>query len=325
MITNLKKAANGKWRGILSAFIEPELLDGKHHACPLCAKESGDGGKDRFRFDNKRGDGTYFCSVCGAGNGIMLLARHEGVTVSDAWKIVEKLLPTCETEAPVKKTDYAPLIKRLIESSTAIMEGDDVSTYLHRRLGKDFKIPPSIRQCKFADYADPLKPVYNTMLCRVQDVEGRLVGIHLTMLKNGLKAPIPQPRRLLSLYEGATVGAAIRLYPARPDAPLTVGEGVETSFSAGLLWKCPAWATINSALMGQLELPANIMKLVIAGDNDEKFGGQAAAYKLAYRMAIKGKQVRVRIPTETGTDWNDRLNFYLNCQSNSAETLGEGE
>jgi len=47
--------------------VDPVFLDGKHHPCILC------GGKDRFRFDNKDGSGSYFCSQCGAGTGMQLL------------------------------------------------------------------------------------------------------------------------------------------------------------------------------------------------------------------------------------------------------------
>jgi len=40
--------------------------------CPIC------GGKDRFRFDDKRGEGTYYCGQCGAGTGIILLRKLHG-------------------------------------------------------------------------------------------------------------------------------------------------------------------------------------------------------------------------------------------------------
>ena len=35
--------------------------------CPMC------GGKDRFRFDDKGGRGTWICSQCGAGDEIELV------------------------------------------------------------------------------------------------------------------------------------------------------------------------------------------------------------------------------------------------------------
>ena len=65
--------ARGKWRGILLTLgVDKSFLTGKHGPCPFCA------GDDRFRFDNKDGDGTFICSQCGAGNGFSFLHRLKG-------------------------------------------------------------------------------------------------------------------------------------------------------------------------------------------------------------------------------------------------------
>ena len=61
---NTSQAAKGKWKGILLTLgIPAEVLVPKHGPCPLC------GGKDRFRWDNKEGQGTYICNSCGAVTG----------------------------------------------------------------------------------------------------------------------------------------------------------------------------------------------------------------------------------------------------------------
>ena len=53
--------ASGKWQGILAALgVDEYFLSGKHRPCPLCKS-----GKDRFRFDDKEGTGSFFCSQCG--------------------------------------------------------------------------------------------------------------------------------------------------------------------------------------------------------------------------------------------------------------------
>ena len=55
--TDVHKRHNGNWRHVLSNLgIHDRYLDGKHHPCPGC------GGKDRFRFDDKDGCGTWICS-----------------------------------------------------------------------------------------------------------------------------------------------------------------------------------------------------------------------------------------------------------------------
>ena len=66
----VKELAEGKWYYILSSLKIPDsFLHGKHGPCPLCD------GKDRYRWDNKDGRGTFFCNQCGSGDGFTMLMR----------------------------------------------------------------------------------------------------------------------------------------------------------------------------------------------------------------------------------------------------------
>lgn len=58
-ISMVKDAARGRWPELLATLggISPELLDGKHHPCPLC------GGTDRFRLID-RDAGALYCNAC---------------------------------------------------------------------------------------------------------------------------------------------------------------------------------------------------------------------------------------------------------------------
>ena len=73
---NTGERARGRWRDILpqlgidSSFLKPNPYD--KGPCPLC------GGKDRFRFDDKEGSGSYFCNQCGPGVGIILIRKKRG-------------------------------------------------------------------------------------------------------------------------------------------------------------------------------------------------------------------------------------------------------
>ena len=56
------RAANGRWPDVLGRLgVQTSLLENKHGPCPGC------GGRDRFRWDDKEGDGTWLCSQGGAG------------------------------------------------------------------------------------------------------------------------------------------------------------------------------------------------------------------------------------------------------------------
>jgi len=75
-ISAVKDAARGGWVNVLSRFgVDSTLLTSRHSACPGC------GGKDRFRFDDKNGDGTWLCSGGGdfqSGDGVSLLMHVRG-------------------------------------------------------------------------------------------------------------------------------------------------------------------------------------------------------------------------------------------------------
>jgi putative DNA primase/helicase len=69
---DVKTAARGRWREILAQLgVDPDFLRNTHGPCPGC------GGKDRFRFDDREGDGTFICSQGGgellSGDGFTLL------------------------------------------------------------------------------------------------------------------------------------------------------------------------------------------------------------------------------------------------------------
>lgn len=70
-------AARGRWASLLPELgVDGGSLGGRHTRCPGC------GGRDRFRFDDQGGDGTFICSQGGggnlAGNGITLLIHVHG-------------------------------------------------------------------------------------------------------------------------------------------------------------------------------------------------------------------------------------------------------
>src|SRR3546814_16069650 len=61
----------------------------------------------------------------------------------------------------------------------------------------------------------------------------------------------------------------------------------------------------SSDLLKAFTPPAIVKRLRIFGDNDPKYGGQAAAYALANRMSVRldCMECSVEIPNQTGTDW----------------------
>ncbi len=108
------------------------------------------------------------------------------------------------------------------------------------------------------------------MIALVSDVAGTPLGIHRTFLaRDGSKSHAGPVKASL----GPISGGAIRLEPLTADTPLVIGEGIETSASAGLLLGLPAWAAISRRQpRAGADAAAGGASVVIAVDFDE--GGQ---------------------------------------------------
>ena len=87
--------AEGRWEDILIKLgnLTSKQLTNEHQPCPLC------GGKDRYRFDNDKNNGTWFCNKCGGkdqngggGNGLSLLMRLNNWDFKQAVNEVENYL-----------------------------------------------------------------------------------------------------------------------------------------------------------------------------------------------------------------------------------------
>lgn len=299
----------GRWVAILTEFeVSPTFLTDRHGPCPIC------GGKDRFRFDDKDGKGTWICTHCGAGDGFALLMKLHGW----GFKMTrDKVVPFAMSVQPaaVRKAMGDGAIKRLVENmwnaSVPITVGDAAFLHLKRRgLSPDTEELRFLESCKWQERGADARWM-PAMIARVTDDEGNMVTLHRTYLKtNGEKADVPEPRKLMPGRIPSS--AAIRLY--RPDdGRLGVAEGIETAMSARLRFGRAVWALINSSRMIQFPIP-QVDDLAIFGDNDLSFTGQLSAYNLAYRAAtMTGRKpvIRVAIPPSAGDDWND---VWLKCR-----------
>ncbi len=84
----IKIAANGKWIDTIypAVGIHFDKAHKQHQPCPVC------GGTDRFRCDNKKGDGTWICSNCGAGDGFKLVELYTNTIGYDLMAMVGGIL-----------------------------------------------------------------------------------------------------------------------------------------------------------------------------------------------------------------------------------------
>jgi putative DNA primase/helicase len=110
MSLSISDQTRGEWPRILTSLagLTAEQVTDKHQPCPFC------GGKDRYRFDDIDGNGTWYCNKCGgptfsggAGNGWEVLKRKRGWNFAKAAEEVRRYLGIIEKrpQVPVKNAE----------------------------------------------------------------------------------------------------------------------------------------------------------------------------------------------------------------------------
>lgn len=312
--------ARGKWRGILMALQFPDvdrILRGKHMPCPSC------GGEDRFRFDDKEGRGTFFCSQCGAGNGVELVMRVRKVGFADAARMVEEAAGHAPVEvkrAAEKTGRTSEWARQAWQQATPLNGIDPASKYLARRSIRIAPFPKMLRFVGRARYVhdDKRSSYHPAMLARFVSPDGERMTVQWQFLDDkGNKADLGGAEKSRKLAPcPVPQGGAVRL--ASSAETMGVAEGIETALSAMQRDGIPVWATLSSGLLAKWEPPPSVKHLIVYGDHDSSFTGQAAAYALAHRLKCQKQYARietieVRMPgvlvehDAADTDWNDVL------------------
>lgn len=297
--------ARGKWVGILKTMgVDARTLKGVHCPCPFC------GGRDRFRFDNKDGNGTYICNQCGSGDGIGFVMSLRGLDYGAACSEVDAIVGNKKLNIVANASD-APrelspeqrrqMLRDLWAKSKPTEAGDIVHQYLASRGLDDDQYPEALRTAENCFYSRGLR--LPAMVAIVVDVDGKPVNMHRTFIRpDGTgKADVQAPRKMMPGEIPA--GACVRLGAVQEQ--IGIAEGIETAFAAMHHYHMPVWSAINSTMLAKWEPPAGVTSVCIFGDNDTKFGGQAAAYALAHKLTTKGVEASVHIPEQPGTDWAD--------------------
>lgn len=279
---NLSERARGRWLAILPAIgIKAEFLTGKNGPCVFC------GGKDRWRFLNSNGSGSWICNQCGAGSGFELTKRFLGVSYHDAYAAIENLLRDDLPIAREKPRDHVALRDRAKRMWLAAspLTGDDVAgRYLRSR------------RIELPTWPKALRVFDGVMVGKIVTADDRAINLHRTFLPSGPKKFLPGV---------VPPGSAIRLLPHV--GVLGIAEGIETALSAFLMFGVPCWAACHARGVETFTPPPDVRALCIYADNDDSAIGQAVAWAAARRLRARGMAVDVKVPEKGGADWNDVL------------------
>src|SRR5436309_9359239 len=132
-IAEAKRRAHGNWSRILERLgVESKVLSKRNQPCPGC------GGKDRFQFTDKFGDGNYICRGCGPGDGFELLELCRNWRFMDALQAVEGLVGRSIEGPKAAHGEASPLRMRKLaqaiwQAARPVAARDEVATYLARR------------------------------------------------------------------------------------------------------------------------------------------------------------------------------------------------
>lgn len=328
-IHTIRDAAQGRWPGILAAIgIPAQSLRNRHQPCPCC------GGRDRFRFDDKDGRGTFYCSHWPgeSGDGFHLIMHFLGCGLPEAVQTVAAVLGMGEelpaSQAAVKpprtRTDWdKDKLARMVflwEESAILRDSDPVTAYLRGRglvLADD--LPANIRfhsQLPYWVQTAAGKPYcidrFPAMVAAIRNTGGELQGLHSTFLQadgrggfTKLAASHPESgealpaKKMQSRRPGSLKGCAVPLWPH--DGRLLLCEGIETALAARELFGWPVWACLSANGLQSLVLPEGVQELLIVADHDApRPVGYQAAHALAVRSIKQGIKTRIWQPEYPG-------------------------
>lgn len=282
--------ARGKWRGILMSLgIPGEMLVNRHGPCPLC----GDG-KDRFRFDDKEGRGTYYCNHCGAGDGVTLATKFMGQSFGEVMKRIDVILGSTsfKSEHPASRTDSDNTpsnFAALWSLGKPVTLQDTAGRYLNSR---GLVIPDGGSLRFVSSGFDGNGGAHPMMVALLVDPGGTPVQLHRTFLRpDGRgKALMAAPRRFMS--GPVPSGASVRLHRYE-GGPLGIAEGIETAIAAAMLYEMPVWSALDAGKLAKWRPPEQCRSVVIFADNDAHGKGMECARALSDRLSYADLKVTI--------------------------------
>jgi len=279
-VSEVAEKTRGRWRAILPAMgVSDKFLTGRHTACPMC------GGRDRFRFDDKDGRGTFFCTNCGAGDGFRLVELMSGRGFKDIVRDVERAAGVADYVAPRSGPDPEEVLSRMRRMWADSVPATETDWWASRGL-----TPPDSPDIKY-------NPSMRAVLSLLRDTSGKVANMHRTYLN---------PKRRLFMPLGIPAGSAVRACNYG-GGPIGIAEGIETAIAASVIHSVPVWAALNADNMSKWVPPSEASEIIVFADNDASFAGMAAGGALAKRLVAAKKSVSVLFPPRVGHDWNDVL------------------
>ncbi|HHL2709068.1 TPA: DUF927 domain-containing protein [Yersinia enterocolitica] len=289
-VNDVRSKAKGHWEAIFQHLDIP--TNRSEGECPSC------GGKTRYRFDDREGRGTYYCSHCGAGTGLDLVMK---VNQCDARSAAEMVAGVMALPLPEPKPARdKPQSNIAIADKVAALVAKTVSGESQYLLNKGL---PSPSKALLSD---------GSLLLVLQGMDGTTTG-----------AQVINPDGSKRLLAGTTKKGSfipVRLQPSTEAEPVTVliAEGYATGVTVSLLADGVVLAALDEgnlihvAKVCRAKWP--LAKIIIAADNDWHELGecdekgkprQNIGVISAEKAAISVSGWVATPPTHHKADWDD--------------------
>ncbi|ETT03830.1 DUF927 domain-containing protein [Providencia sp. PROV188] len=301
VIRDVKLKANGQWQNILSN-LGAEVPLNTHTACPHC------GGKDRFRFDDKDGNGTFICSQCGSGDGLDLVQRVLGGSVTEAAYEVAGMIgiDTRSDNPPAYRSHEVKAQQDALKAQQAQNQANEqiekhkrFTARYSRTIANAKKGESEYLKAKGFESTTVTLLADGSLIIPLIDTDGTITAAQ-TIKPNGEKRLLLDSTKNGSYYpinEPVNVSTVI------------IAEGLATAMTCQLIQ--PEAHTVAAIDAGNLTHVAKVMRtkypesqIIIAGDNDSK--NEVNTGKVKAEAAAREVSGYVSIPPCQG-DWNDYL------------------
>ncbi len=296
---------------LLKAGVNENLLIRKWTTCPWCRATN------RFTYTDKFGKGDSYCGNCGYHNGVDLLMQAKNWSFQEAIGFIAEYTnwkPDREkiTVAATGRADYAPYMRKILDFSHPVKEGDSAYAYLQacgisKPLPKSLWASPKLSYAWIGGREGKSKAVYYPgLVAEMSDSEGKLVNLYRIYLQDDHLAPVTTAKKT---YTNRVAGTVIRLGEVSEEGVLGLAEDVETALSATELFDVPVWAVISAYNYKGFAVPEGVKKIIFFGDNDSDFISQREIFTAATKLKQENPQleIEVKLPEEKGANWNDVL------------------
>lgn len=328
-VESVKAIANGRWQDVYSWLGIQFPANKRHGPCPMC------GGKDRFRMDDKAGEGTWICNSCGAGDGIALVQEFNncdfktainlcadalGVQDYDQMKRDENLrrneskqLEQSAKLAQEKRENNAIAASRAIDVISHCQTADSMHPYLVKKQVEPLTALQCFVNVSVETRSGRMMSIKDFLVITMQNDRGALVNCQLIS---------PCLKYKLFMLNGQTKGAFHVIGEIIDGEPILVCEGYATGSTIHSITLYPVVVAFTAdnllSVCESLNYDYPKSKIVIMGDNDWHLQ-DPVKYK---KPQNKGKHKAAEAASKTGarlmfpdwargvTDFNDQLVIY---------------